>query len=157
SKVKAPKTPRKRNIKEARIACSLGLPDVQVNPKALGRKECRAADLTYEDMTFYHHVNSLNKIDQDNFLLKHMEITSPKRKRVESGKVKRKHAVSVKYRIRKKDGHMLPVCAATFQGAVEYPQGNLFRGHFIYIVLSGEFHFTITGRYGIKHWYEYKP
>ncbi|PSN31750.1 hypothetical protein C0J52_24465 [Blattella germanica] len=45
-----------------------------------------------------------------------MEITSPKRKRVESGKVKRKHAVSVKYRIRKKDGHMLPVCAATFQG-----------------------------------------
>ncbi|PSN36091.1 hypothetical protein C0J52_13098 [Blattella germanica] len=53
-----------------------------------------------------------------------MEITSPKRKRVESGKVKRKHAVSVKYQIRKKDGHMLPVCAATFQVYPECPRIN---------------------------------
>lgn len=114
SKVKLPKNSRNKR-KIPNIACTHGLPDVPVNTKAKGRKECRAADLTYDDITtFHHHVNSLNKIDQDKLLLKYMEITSPKR-RSSKKEAKKKNTVSVKYRIRNKGGQILPVCAATFQ------------------------------------------
>ena len=38
------------------------------------KKECKATDLTYDDITIFHHyVNSLNKVDQNKVLLKFME------------------------------------------------------------------------------------
>ncbi|KAJ4444848.1 hypothetical protein ANN_06645, partial [Periplaneta americana] len=99
---------------EPQINYSHGLQKLATNTK--GKKNCKAAELCYNDIiTFHHHVASLNKTDQDKFLLKFMEICTPKRRIVATENAKRKKRVSVKYTIRKKNGTLLPVCAATFQ------------------------------------------
>ncbi|KAJ4425787.1 hypothetical protein ANN_27412 [Periplaneta americana] len=57
---------------EPQINCSHGLQKLATNTK--GKKNCKAAELCYNDITtFHHHVASLNKTDQDKFLLLNAE------------------------------------------------------------------------------------
>ncbi|PSN43234.1 hypothetical protein C0J52_12636 [Blattella germanica] len=111
---------KKRTIisnKEPRIKCSHGMEVLPSCSKAKGKKQCMASELCYEDITqFHHHVTSLNKTDQDKYILKFMAVSSPKRRVVNTENLKRKKTVSVKYTIRKKNGEVVPVCAASFQG-----------------------------------------
>ncbi|KAJ4426845.1 hypothetical protein ANN_26644 [Periplaneta americana] len=58
--------------------------------------------------------------EEEYILFEFMEISTPKRRILPTESAKRKKTVSVKYTIRKKNGTLLPVCAATFQ-AVSVP------------------------------------
>ena len=79
--------------------------------KRIESKECRVAELIHEDIADLHYkIQTLNKIDQDKFLLKFMNIFSLKRKKVKEENFK-KESVNVKYNIRKK-GVKLLICAA---------------------------------------------
>lgn len=114
--VSIPEKRKNRYNNGPQIKCNHGLNDRPSTSKAKGQKQCKAAELCYEDiMQFHHHVTSLNKADQDKYLLKFMTISSPQR-RIKTENAKRKKTVSVKYAIRKKNSEVVPVCASTFQG-----------------------------------------
>ena len=70
---------------------------------------------------------SLNQLEQRKFLLHYMNISQPKRRVVESSTAKCKQTVSVKYRVRKNNGEIIPVCAATFQGICGLSKDRLAR------------------------------
>lgn len=107
----------KKLNKEPSIKCNHGIQDCPSTSIKKECKECRIGDLKYEDIYDFHNkVKHLNKVDQDKFLLKYMTIYSPKRRKVKEENSKRKQSVSIKYSIRKKNGDVLPICAASFQG-----------------------------------------
>lgn len=65
---------------------------------------------------FSHHLkNETSKIKEDEFLLKHMRVSYPdkKRQRFEKRPIK-PHKVTIKYFIRKRNNELFPVCAEYF-------------------------------------------
>lgn len=126
-KIKKQKKEIRINNKEPRVVCSHGLQDRQVNKNAKGKKECKVADLTYDDIsTFNHRVMALNQIDQNKFLLHYMNISSPKHRVVKSATARYKQSVSVKYTVRRSNGEIIPVCDASFQGICGLSKDRLF-------------------------------
>ncbi|KAJ4426160.1 hypothetical protein ANN_26969 [Periplaneta americana] len=118
-KEKSPRT-GKRKIKEhePNIKCSHGLENSSSNPKAKGSKQCKVAELSFDDISVFHNkFKTLCKIDQDKLLIKFMTITSPKRRVVNT---------EFKYSFRKTDGQkIIPVCASSFQGITGFSKDRL--------------------------------
>ncbi|KAL1490124.1 hypothetical protein ABEB36_012865 [Hypothenemus hampei] len=73
-----------------------------------------------QDIMHFHNAfyENTKKYDQDVFILRHCNVTNPKRHRKRQQNNNKPKSCTLKYNIKKQDGSMVPICRQTFLGVL---------------------------------------
>ena len=127
------------------ISCSHGITSEIRKHK---RSNCDAAQLTFNDFNSFRSKFLVNKtkIDQDNFILKCVNVTEPARRTTEEGRKHKFRSISITYHIQNENGEDIVVCSDTFLSVLDVSRSRVQRlaRNYSYL-LTGEMPFEKRG------------